>query len=173
MCTSGTQERPDATIDELCREYNRRVRHAQHTSARSLRDAPRRLRAQKNDRAPRWRRGDVVILDNLAVHKAPEVRFFIEQHGATLRYLLPYSHDFNPIEPAWALVKKRIRKNAPRTTSSRRIMPSVLCPCGVRQLKCCPGLGILQTAWDRRRSDTLWLSVSPTQTEHCAFQSSV
>src|SRR5260370_20393186 len=29
------QEAPDATIDELCWEYNRRVRRAQRTSARS------------------------------------------------------------------------------------------------------------------------------------------
>lgn len=70
--------------------------------------------------APRLRRGDVVLLDNLAAHKAPEVRFFIEQRGATLRYLPPYSHDFNPIEPAWALVKKRIRSHAPRTACALR-----------------------------------------------------
>lgn len=70
--------------------------------------------------APRLRRGDIVLLDNLAAHKAPEVRFFIEQRGATLRYLPPYSHDFNPIEPAWALVKKRIRMHAPRTASALR-----------------------------------------------------
>jgi transposase len=70
--------------------------------------------------APRLRRGDVVLLDNLAAHKAPEVRVFIEQRGATLRYLPPYSHDFNPIEPAWALVKKRIRTYAPRTACALR-----------------------------------------------------
>ncbi len=32
------------------------------------------------------------------------------------------SHDFNPIEPAWGLIKKRIRKHGPRTaTALRRI----------------------------------------------------
>jgi transposase len=65
--------------------------------------------------APRLRPGDIVILDNLTAHKAPEVRFFIEQRGARVKLLPPYSHDFNPIEPAWALVKKRIRASAPRT----------------------------------------------------------
>ena len=70
--------------------------------------------------APRLRRGDVVLLDNLQAHKAPEVRFFVEQRGATLRYLPPYSHDFNPIEPAWALVKKRIRAYAPRSADALR-----------------------------------------------------
>jgi transposase len=37
--------------------------------------------------------------------KPPAVRPLIEQRGATLRYLPPYSPDFNPIEPAWRLVK--------------------------------------------------------------------
>ena len=70
--------------------------------------------------APRLRRGDVVLLDNLQAHRAPEVRFFIEQRGATLKPLPPYSHDFNPIEPAWSLVKRRIRDNAPRTGAALR-----------------------------------------------------
>jgi hypothetical protein len=51
---------------------------------------------------PRLRRGDIVVLDNLAAHKAGGVRTLIEQAGATIRFLPPYSHDFNPIEAAWA-----------------------------------------------------------------------
>lgn len=70
--------------------------------------------------APRLRRRDVVLLDNLAAHKAPEVRRLIEQRGATVRYLPPYSHDFNPIEPVWALVKRRIRAHAPRSAAALR-----------------------------------------------------
>jgi transposase len=70
--------------------------------------------------APRLRRGDIVVLDNLQAHKAPEVRFFIEQRGATVKLLPPYSHDFNPIEPVWGLVKKRIRDGAPRTGAALR-----------------------------------------------------
>lgn len=61
------------------------------------------------------RRGDVVVLDNLNAHKAPEVRRLVEGAGASLRFLPPYSHDFNPIEAGWALIKKRIRTVAPRT----------------------------------------------------------
>jgi transposase len=72
--------------------------------------------------APKLRRGDVVLLDNLNAHKSPTVRHLIEARGATLRFLPPYSHDFNPIEPAWGLIKKRIRKHGPRTaTALRRI----------------------------------------------------
>jgi transposase len=63
--------------------------------------------------APRLRRGDIVLLDNLAAHRAPEVRVFKEAQGATVKRLPPYSHDFNPIAPLWAFVKKRIRAYAP------------------------------------------------------------
>jgi transposase len=69
---------------------------------------------------PHLRRGDVVLLDNLKAHHAPAVRRLIERRGATLRYLPPYSHDFNPIEPAWALVKQRIRAYAPRSAAALR-----------------------------------------------------
>jgi hypothetical protein len=40
---------------------------------------------------PTLRRGDVVALDNLAVHKQPEVRTAIEAAGARIRFLPPYS----------------------------------------------------------------------------------
>lgn len=70
--------------------------------------------------APRLRRGDIVLLDNLPAHKAPAVRALVERRGATLRYLPPYSHDFNPIESAWALIKKRIRTQAPRYAAALR-----------------------------------------------------
>lgn len=66
------------------------------------------------------RPGDVVLLDNLTAHKAPEVRRLIEAAGATVRHLPPYSCDFNPIESAWALIKKRIRAVAPRTGAALR-----------------------------------------------------
>jgi len=46
--------------------------------------------------------------------------FTREQAGAALRFLPPYSHDFNPIEAAWALIKKRIRAVAPRTSAALR-----------------------------------------------------
>lgn len=70
--------------------------------------------------APRLRAGDIVVLDNLRAHMAPAVRTLIEARGATLRFLPPYSYDFNPIEAAWGLVKKRIRAYAPRNASALR-----------------------------------------------------
>ena len=68
----------------------------------------------------RLRRGDIVVLDNLAAHKARPVRDLIEAVGAEVHFLPPYSYDFNPIEPGWALIKKRIRAVAPRTGATLR-----------------------------------------------------
>lgn len=59
--------------------------------------------------------GDIVIMDNLSSHKGPRVRELIEAAGAELRYLPPYSPDFNPIENAFAKLKALLRKAAERT----------------------------------------------------------
>ena len=64
---------------------------------------------------PTLRPGDVVVLDNLVLHKQPEVRAAIEQAGAHLRFLPPYSPDFNPIEQAFAKLKAFMRTHRPRT----------------------------------------------------------
>jgi transposase len=64
---------------------------------------------------PTLRPGDVVVLDNLAVHKQPEVRAAIEAAGAQLRFLPPYSPDFNPIEQAFAKLKAFLRAARPRS----------------------------------------------------------
>jgi transposase len=58
---------------------------------------------------PRLQPGQVVILDNLAAHKAAWVREVIEGAGCTLRYLPPYSPDLNPIEMIWAKLKSYLR----------------------------------------------------------------
>jgi transposase len=64
---------------------------------------------------PTLRPGDVVVLDNLAVHRQPEVRAAIEQVGARVRFLPPYSPDFNPIEQAFAKLKAFLRAMRPRS----------------------------------------------------------
>ena len=64
---------------------------------------------------PTLQSGDVVVLDNLAAHKQPEVRVAIEQVGARLRFLPPYSPDLNPIELAFAKLKAFLRAARPRT----------------------------------------------------------
>jgi transposase len=54
---------------------------------------------------PELAAGDVVVMDNLPAHKVGGIREAIEQAGATLLYLPPYSPDFNPIEMAFAKLK--------------------------------------------------------------------
>lgn len=58
---------------------------------------------------PRLQPGQIVIMDNLAAHKNPQVRKLIEQSGAQLLYRPPYSPDFNPIEQCWAKIKECLR----------------------------------------------------------------
>jgi len=70
--------------------------------------------------APHLRSGDIVVMDNLLAHKSPVVRAIIARRGARVKLLPPYSHDFNPIEAAWALIKKHIRTYAPRTREALR-----------------------------------------------------
>lgn len=64
---------------------------------------------------PTLRPGDVVVLDNLAVHKQPEIRTAIERAGARVQFLPPYSPDFNPIEQAFAKLKAFLRAARPRS----------------------------------------------------------
>jgi transposase len=67
---------------------------------------------------PLLRPGDIVVLDNLSSHKIAGVREAIEAAGAVLRYLPPYSPDFNPIEQLFAKLKTLLRKAAARTVET-------------------------------------------------------
>jgi len=58
---------------------------------------------------PQLKPGQLVVMDNLGAHKVDGVRERIEQTGASLCYLPPYSPDFNPIEQCWAQLKQRLR----------------------------------------------------------------
>ncbi len=57
--------------------------------------------------------GGIVIMDNLQAHEASGVRDAIEGVGAELRYLPPYSLDFNPIENAFAKLKAKAEQTIP------------------------------------------------------------
>jgi transposase len=65
--------------------------------------------------APRLRSGQIVLMDNLSVHKAGWVRDLIEEKGCQLWLLPAYSPDFNPIEEAFSKVKNLIRRAKART----------------------------------------------------------
>ena len=64
---------------------------------------------------PSLKRNDIVIMDNLLVHKVPGVREAIEAAEAGLEYLPKYSPDLNPIEMPFAKLKALLRKLARRT----------------------------------------------------------
>jgi transposase len=66
---------------------------------------------------PELKPGDVVVMDNLSSHKRASIREKIEAAGANLRFLRPYSPDFNPIETAFARLKAMLRKAGERTVS--------------------------------------------------------
>jgi len=64
---------------------------------------------------PLLRGGQVVILDNLGAHHRSEVRRLVEETGALLVYLPPYSPDLNPIELMFSKVKAAMRAVGVRT----------------------------------------------------------
>lgn len=64
---------------------------------------------------PQLRPGQIVILDNLSVHKRAGIRQQIEQVNCQLIFLPAYSPDFNPIELAFSKVKTRLRQAEART----------------------------------------------------------
>jgi transposase len=65
--------------------------------------------------APELKSGEVVVMDNLSVHKSKHVQQLIEDAGCELLSLPPYSPDMNPIEGAFSKVKSVLRKVAART----------------------------------------------------------
>ena len=64
--------------------------------------------------APTLAPGDIVIADNLGSHKVEGVRQAIENAGARLLFLPPYSPDLNPIEQVFAKLKQLVRSAEPR-----------------------------------------------------------
>ena len=58
---------------------------------------------------PTLRPGQIVVLDNLSVHKADSIREAIEAHKCTLLFLPPYSPDYTPIEQAFSKLKAFLR----------------------------------------------------------------
>jgi transposase len=60
--------------------------------------------------APTLKPRQLVILDNLSVHKQDAVRQAIEATGARVLFLPSYSPDFNPIEMVISAIKQRLRR---------------------------------------------------------------
>lgn len=71
------------------------------------------------DLLPQLTPGSVLVMDNASIHHGGKIARLIEKAGCRLLYLPPYSPDFNPIELAWAFVKRIIRRIGPRDDVAR------------------------------------------------------
>ena len=94
----------------------------------------------RNVPAPTFRRGDVVVLDNLPAHKVPGIREAITARRAQLFYLPPYSCYINPIKMAFAKLKALLRQGP--ALAHNLVDPAVAAPTFVgnptRHAGCCP-----------------------------------
>lgn len=64
---------------------------------------------------PVLKEGDIVIMDNLSSHKGSFDEKVFKERNITIKYLPPYSPDFNPIEKMWSKVKTILREKAAGT----------------------------------------------------------
>ena len=64
---------------------------------------------------PTLKEGQVVVMDNLQVHKSTKVGKLVESVGASVLFLPPYSPDFSPIEEAFSKIKAILRSIEART----------------------------------------------------------
>ena len=62
--------------------------------------------------------GDIVVMADLSSHKVQGVREAIALTGAEVRYIPPYSPDFNPIELAFSKLKRLLRYGCERTVDA-------------------------------------------------------
>lgn len=79
---------------------------------------------------PSLQPGQIVVLDNLSVHKSARARALIEAVGAELWFLPTYSPDFNPIEQAFSKLKHQLRQAAADTretvqAETQRLWPTI------------------------------------------------
>ena len=89
--TTAAMEIAGATDSEVFREYVRRIL------------------------APTLSPGDIVVMDNLRTHSDSAAIAMIEARGASVKFLPPYSPDYNPIEKRWSKIKTLLRGLAART----------------------------------------------------------
>ena len=87
--------------------------------------------------APTLRKGEVVILDNLSVHKSAKAAETLRERGAWFLFLPRYSPDLNPIEMAFAKLKAHLRRIGARTLP--RAVGEI---CGTRALRAKPARSI-------------------------------
>ena len=64
---------------------------------------------------PSLKKGQIVVMDNLQVHKSSRVKELIEGAGASILFLPAYSPDFSPIEQTFSKIKAILRRIEART----------------------------------------------------------
>jgi transposase len=69
------------------------------------------------------RDNDIVIMDNLSSHKNSFDLSKFELRNITIKYLPPYSPDFNPIEQMWSKIKSSLREY--RATTSDELFLAI------------------------------------------------
>jgi transposase len=68
--------------------------------------------------APSLRPGQIVVLDNLSVHKSARARTLIAAAGGHLVFFPTYSPDFHPIAPDFAKTKQALRRSGARSCAT-------------------------------------------------------
>ena len=61
------------------------------------------------------KKGDIVVMGSLSVHKSPQVAALVEAVGAEVRFLPACSPDLYPIEKMWSKIKALLRSAEART----------------------------------------------------------
>ena len=69
----------------------------------------------REELAPRLRPGQVVVLDNLSVHKAASIREALAERQCEVLFLPPYSPDFTPLAQAFSQRNAIVRGLGART----------------------------------------------------------
>jgi transposase len=81
----------------------------------------------EHELGPSLRPGKVIVMDNLRLHKSPEVLEFLERRGCRVVFVPPYSPDTNPIEMAFAKIKHLVRKAEAKTRTALRAAFDAAC----------------------------------------------
>ena len=69
----------------------------------------------KHGLGPTLTQGDIVVLDNVGVHKARGIQQMLARRRVRLLYWPPYPPDLAPIEPCWSQLKTALRRAKART----------------------------------------------------------
>lgn len=69
---------------------------------------------------PTLEAGEVVVMDNLAVHKRERIKSLVEERGARVLFLPTYSPDLNPLEEAISKLKGLLRSAGARSKQALR-----------------------------------------------------